>query len=179
MVGRPGTGKSMLAEMFREVLERSIGDYLRPQDAIVAFPGKDRNHSRMAYENPETVERVLRHPPGASKPPRTAEMNSAWRLRSAPFARSNAGFGPLPERVLPSALFLPRRSRPPDWPGWAPFFCIFKRTIIGFQEKIQRETGGSLRPMSNISMTWSPRFSTTHARKRISWRASPNPARAT
>ena len=59
MVGRPGTGKSMLADMFREVLDRSIGDYLRPQDAIVAFPGKDKNHIRVAYENPEKVEGVL------------------------------------------------------------------------------------------------------------------------
>ena len=39
MVGRPGTGKSMLAEMFKEVLDRSIGDYLRPQEAILAYPG--------------------------------------------------------------------------------------------------------------------------------------------
>ena len=28
MVGRPGTGKSMLANMFKEVLEKSLGDYL-------------------------------------------------------------------------------------------------------------------------------------------------------
>ncbi len=52
MVGRPGTGKSLLAEMFREVLDESLGDYLRPKDAIVAYPGKDKNHVRIAYENP-------------------------------------------------------------------------------------------------------------------------------
>jgi len=59
MVGRPGTGKSMLADMFREVLDRSIGDYLRPQDAIVAFQGKDKNHIRVAYENPEKIDGAL------------------------------------------------------------------------------------------------------------------------
>ena len=59
MVGRPGTGKSMLANMFKEVLEKSIGDYLRPKDAIVAYPGKDRNHIRFAYENPARIDKVF------------------------------------------------------------------------------------------------------------------------
>ena len=59
MVGRPGTGKSMLANMFKEVLEKSLGDYLRPKDAIVGYPGKDRNHIRFAYENPARVDKVL------------------------------------------------------------------------------------------------------------------------
>ncbi|MGD8657351.1 MAG: ATP-binding protein, partial [Desulfobacterales bacterium] len=49
MVGRPGTGKSMLANMFKEVLVESLGDYLRPQEAIIAYPGKDKNHVRVAY----------------------------------------------------------------------------------------------------------------------------------
>jgi len=59
MVGRPGTGKSMLANMFKEVLEQSLGDYLRPQEAIVAYPGKDKNHVRIAYEYPEKIEHLL------------------------------------------------------------------------------------------------------------------------
>ncbi|SPD75729.1 AAA ATPase [uncultured Desulfobacterium sp.] len=59
MVGKPGTGKSMLANMFNEVLQKSLGDYLRPKDAIVAYPGKDKNHIRFAYEDPETVDVVL------------------------------------------------------------------------------------------------------------------------
>jgi Lon-like ATP-dependent protease len=56
MVGKPGTGKSMLANMFRDVLEKSLGDYIRPKDAIVAYPGKDKNHVRIAYENPEKLD---------------------------------------------------------------------------------------------------------------------------
>ncbi|NIS15373.1 MAG: hypothetical protein GWN96_03875, partial [candidate division Zixibacteria bacterium] len=59
MVGRPGTGKSMLANMFKEVLEESMGDYLRPQEAIIAFPGKDKNHVRIAYEKPHIIEPLL------------------------------------------------------------------------------------------------------------------------
>ena len=55
MVGRPGTGKSMLANMFNQVLDQSIGEYLRPTEAVVAYPGKDKNHNWKfeGYSNPE------------------------------------------------------------------------------------------------------------------------------
>ena len=59
MVGRPGTGKSMLANMFKEVLDKSLGDYLRPKETIVGYPGKDRNHIRFAYEKPAKIEKIL------------------------------------------------------------------------------------------------------------------------
>ena len=59
MVGRPGTGKSMLANMFNDVLDKSLGDYLRPKDAILAYPGKDKNHTRIAYENPDIIDRRI------------------------------------------------------------------------------------------------------------------------
>ena len=52
MVGRPGTGKSLLAGMFRHVLDKSLGDYIKPKQSIAAFPGKDPNHVRFAYEDP-------------------------------------------------------------------------------------------------------------------------------
>lgn len=56
MVGMPGTGKSMLSNMFNSVVDRSMGAYLRPKDSIVAYPGKDKNHIRIAYEKPETID---------------------------------------------------------------------------------------------------------------------------
>ena len=59
MVGRPGTGKSLLANMFQEVLDISLGDYIRPKEAIVAYPGKDDNHVRFAYGVPETIDRQI------------------------------------------------------------------------------------------------------------------------
>jgi len=59
MVGRPGTGKSMLANMFNEVLDKSLGDYLRPKESIVAYPGKDKNHIRVAYETPDKIDNLF------------------------------------------------------------------------------------------------------------------------
>lgn len=59
MVGRPGTGKSLLANMFQEVLDASLGDYIRPKEAIVAYPGKDDNHVRFAYGVPETIDHQI------------------------------------------------------------------------------------------------------------------------
>jgi len=56
MVGRPGTGKSMLANMFNEVIDKSLGDYLRPKQSIVAYPGKDKNNIRIAYEYSEKID---------------------------------------------------------------------------------------------------------------------------
>ncbi len=55
MVGRPGTGKSLLAGMFRHVLDMSLGDYIRPKKSIAAFQGKDINHVRFAYEEPVKI----------------------------------------------------------------------------------------------------------------------------
>ena len=60
MVGRPGTGKSMLAGMLQEILDQSLGDYIRPQDSILAYPGRDRNHIRFAYETPRQADRLRR-----------------------------------------------------------------------------------------------------------------------
>lgn len=59
MVGRPGTGKSLLANMFNEVIDKSLGDYIRPKESIVAYPGKDQNHIRIAYETPDTIDQRI------------------------------------------------------------------------------------------------------------------------
>jgi Lon-like ATP-dependent protease len=56
LVGKQGTGKSMLADMFNYVIDKSLGDYIRPRESIVAYPGKDQNHMRVAYASPEKIE---------------------------------------------------------------------------------------------------------------------------
>ncbi len=59
MVGKPGTGKSLLAQMFEKVLDDSMGDLLRPVDSIVAYPGKDSNHVRFSYAGPEKIDQKI------------------------------------------------------------------------------------------------------------------------
>jgi Lon-like ATP-dependent protease len=59
MVGKPGTGKSLLANMFKHVLEESMGEYIRPRETIAAYPGKDINHVRFAYADPEKLDSCI------------------------------------------------------------------------------------------------------------------------
>jgi Lon-like ATP-dependent protease len=59
MVGKPGTGKSLLATMFKHVLDKSMGDYIRPNKAIAAYPGKDNNHVRFAYVDPKRLDSCI------------------------------------------------------------------------------------------------------------------------
>lgn len=59
MVGKPGTGKSLLAGMFKHVLDKSLGDYIRPKEAIAAYPGKDSNHVRFAYADPAELDKHI------------------------------------------------------------------------------------------------------------------------
>ena len=59
MVGRPGTGKSMLADMFNKVLDKSLGDFLRPDKVILTYPGKDSNHIRFTYEKADIADELL------------------------------------------------------------------------------------------------------------------------
>ncbi len=59
MVGRPGTGKSLLANMFKNVIDKSMGEYIRPKESIAAYPGKDGNHVRFAYADPEQLDSYI------------------------------------------------------------------------------------------------------------------------
>jgi Lon-like ATP-dependent protease len=146
MVGRPGTGKSMLADMFREVLDRSIGDYLRPQEAIVAFPGKDKNHIRVAYEYPEKVEAALQDIQQALETAQNSveefsledEIGSVrkakrWMMAAAG-ASAAAGIWFAPALIAAGLA------------GMGAVFLYLQENNHRVQEKVQRETAGSLRP---------------------------------
>jgi Lon-like ATP-dependent protease len=146
MVGRPGTGKSMLADMFREVLDRSIGDYLRPQDAIVAFPGKDKNHIRVAYENPEKVEGALQDIQQALDTAQNSgeefsledQIHSIRKVKywllTAAGASAAAGLWFAPAFIAAGLA------------GMGAIFLYLQENNHRVQEKVQRETTGSLRP---------------------------------
>jgi len=145
MVGRPGTGKSMLAEMFKEVLDRSIGDYLRPQDAIVVFPGKDKNHVRIAYESPEKMDWTLEELRNAldtaqnsgeefslEEQIRSVRQVKRWLLAATAITAA-AGFLFAPAFVATGLA------------GMGTIFLYIQENNHRVQEKIQRETAGGPR----------------------------------
>jgi Lon-like ATP-dependent protease len=145
MVGRPGTGKSMLADMFREVLDRSIGDYLRPQNAILAFPGKDKNHIRLAYENPEKADGALQDLQQALETAQNSgeefsledQIGSIRRVQrwllAAAGASAAAGVWFAPAFIATGLA------------GMGAIFLYLQENNHRVQEKVQRESAGSMR----------------------------------
>ncbi|MFH1985337.1 MAG: S16 family serine protease [Pseudomonadota bacterium] len=142
MVGRPGTGKSLLADMFKDVLEKSLGDYIRPKEAIIAYPGKDRHHIRVAYEQPEKIDRRIE---GLKQDIETAagnvtefsleeQIRSVVRVKNwliaAALASAVAGFW-LPQAFLVTGLT-----------GIGAIFMFIQQNNHRAQERIQRENQG-------------------------------------
>jgi Lon-like ATP-dependent protease len=146
MVGRPGTGKSMLADMFREVLDRSIGDYLRPQDAILAYPGKDKNHIRVAYEQPEKVEGVLEDIRQALETAQNSfeefsladQIGSVRKVKHWLLAAAGAS-------AIAGVWFAPAFVAT-GLAGMGAIFLYLQENNHRVQEKVQRESAGSMRP---------------------------------
>ncbi len=145
MVGRPGTGKSMLANMFNKVLERSLGDYLRPRDCIVAYPGKDRNHIRIAYENPARMDKVLAELNTAIESARNSmdEFSLADQIRAARRVRIGlmlaTGIG------AAAGVFFPPAFIAAGLAGMGSIFMYLQENNHRVQEKIQRETNAGTR----------------------------------
>lgn len=141
MVGKPGTGKSMLANMFKDVVDVSLGDYVRPKDAIVAYPGKDPNHIRIAYENPDVIETRIDH--------LRAEIESA-RNSMDPFSLDEQiGSVRRVKKMLlwatglsvAAGLFFPAAFIFTGLAGIGAIFMFMQENNHRVQEKIQRETG--------------------------------------
>ncbi len=139
MVGRPGTGKSMLANMFKEVLEKSIGDYLRPKDAIVAYPGKDRNHIRFAYENPARIDKVLSDVRSAIEVARNSsdkfnlsdQIQAARKVKSALICGTCLG--------VAAGFFFPPAFIAAGLTGMGSIFMYMQENNHRVQEKVQCE----------------------------------------
>jgi len=140
MVGRPGTGKSMLANMFKEVLEKSLGDYLRPQEAIIGYPGKDKNHVRIAYENPEVIEPLFETLLKGIDSARDSvdEFSLADQIQSA----RKAKLGLLWAAVIGTAvgIFFPAAFLVAGLTGMGAIFMYMQENNHKAQEKIQRES---------------------------------------
>ena len=141
MVGRPGTGKSMLANMFKEVLEQSIGDYLRAKKSIVAYPGQDRNHIRFAYEKPARTDRVLSDIIAAIEVARnnmdefnlTEQIQSTRKAKIALICATCLG--------VAAGFFFPPAFIGAGLTGMGAIFMYMQENNHRAQEKIQRESG--------------------------------------
>jgi Lon-like ATP-dependent protease len=140
MVGRPGTGKSMLANMFKEVLEQSLGDYLRP-----AYPGKDKNHVRIAYEDPEKIEHLLDMLMKGIDSARDSvdEFSLADQIQSSRKAKQ----GLLVAAVIGMAagIFYPAAFVIAGLTGMGAIFMYMQENNHKAQEKIQRESNSDRR----------------------------------
>jgi Lon-like ATP-dependent protease len=145
MVGRPGTGKSMLAEMFKEVLDRSIGDYLRPREAIVAFPGKDKNHIRFAYESPEKIDRVTAEVHKALEAAQNAVEEFSLEEPIAAVRRVKRGLIAAAGAAALAGVFFPAGFIAAGLFGMGAIFMYMQETQHRVQEKIQRETAAGTR----------------------------------
>lgn len=145
MVGRPGTGKSMLANMFKEVLVKSIGDYLRPKDAIVVYPGKDRNHVRFAYENPSKIDKIITDVIKAIETARNSvdEFSLSDQIRSARLVKLGlmcaTGLG------VGSGFFFPPAFIAAGITGMGSIFLYMQESNLKTQEKIQREANAGIK----------------------------------
>jgi len=139
MVGKPGTGKSMLANMFQLVLDKSLGDYLRPRNAIVAYPGKDRNHIRIAYENPNKMDTLLasmnREMEAAEN--RSDNFSLSDQIRSVRRLRSILLLATIASAA--GGIFYPPAFILTGITGIGAIFMVMQESNHRVQEKIQQE----------------------------------------
>ena len=142
MVGRPGTGKSMLANMFNDVLYKSLGDYLRPKEAIVAYPGKDKNHIAFAYENPETIDSLITYLNNEieSAKNNVDEFSLFEQIRSVKKAKKLLLWATGMSAV--AGIFFPPALVATSLAGIGSIFMYMQENNHKAQEKIQRETAG-------------------------------------
>ncbi len=140
MVGKPGTGKSMLANMFNIVLEKSMGDYLKPREAITAFPGKDNNHIRFAYENPEALDKrisqITKNIDTASN--NVEEFSLSTEINSIKKVKSYLIFIAIISAV--AGIFFQPAFILTSLAGMGAIFLFIQENNQKTQEKIQRET---------------------------------------
>ena len=142
MVGKPGTGKSMLANMFNHVLDKSLGAYIRPKNAILAYPGKDKNHIVFAYEKPEVVDHLLEKLQNDIEAAKNSvepfslsdQIKSVCKVKKALLWA--AGISAVGGIFFPPALIVTGLT------GIGSIFMYMQENNHKAQEKIQRESGG-------------------------------------
>ena len=142
MVGRPGTGKSMLANMFENVLNRSLGEYLMPREAVIAYPGKDKNHVRIAYEDPDEVDHrisVLNEEIESAKKS-VPEFSLADQIKSVRKVKKCLLYAT--GASIAVGIFFPAAFIATGLAGIGSIFMFMQENNHKAQEKVQREASG-------------------------------------
>jgi Lon-like ATP-dependent protease len=140
MVGMPGTGKSMLANMFKLMLEKSFGDYIKPKNAIISYPGRDRNHVRFAYERPEKIDRLLIKLNASIESARDSvdEFSLSDQIQSA--RRVKIGLLLTALASAAAGIYFPPAFIATGLSGMGAIFMYIQENNHKAREKIQRET---------------------------------------
>jgi Lon-like ATP-dependent protease len=142
MVGRPGTGKSMLAGMFQHILDKSIGDFIRPRESIVAFPGKDGNHVRFAYEDPHKIQIYISNLRKDIENAKNSidEFSLSDQINSVKKVRTFLLW--LAVLSIPAGVYFPPAFVLTGLAGIGAIFMFMQENNHRAQEKVQREMHG-------------------------------------
>jgi Lon-like ATP-dependent protease len=142
MVGKPGTGKSMLSGMFKHVLDKSLGDYIRPKASIAAYPGKDNNHVRFAYADPVKLDNYINQVREQIETAKNSVDEFSLADQITPLSRVKkmlllaAGLSIIGGVFFPPAFVLTGLT------GIGAIFMFIQENNNRVQEKIQRESQG-------------------------------------
>jgi Lon-like ATP-dependent protease len=139
LAGKPGTGKSLLADMFNHVIDKSLGDYIRPKESIVAYPGKDQNHVRIAYADPEKIEEYIHMTNEGIEHAKDSieefsldkQIKSVKRVKTALLWITGLG--------IPAGLLFPPAFIVTGLSGIGAIFMFMQENNHKVQEKIQQE----------------------------------------
>ncbi|MEN8264385.1 MAG: S16 family serine protease, partial [Nitrospirota bacterium] len=143
MVGKPGTGKSLLSGMFKHVLDKSMGDYIRPKDSIAAYPGKDNNHVRFAYAKPEKLETFIAKVREEIEVAKNSveEFSLADQISTVKKVRNYLLVAAVLSIV--AGIFFPAAFVITGFAGIGTIFMFMQENNHKVQEKIQRESQSS------------------------------------
>jgi Lon-like ATP-dependent protease len=142
LVGKPGTGKSMLADMFKEVVDQAMGDYLRPKKSIAAYPGKDRNHVRITYANPERLDYHIDKLRAEMEGIKNAAEPFSLKTQIASLRKARYLFIISAAASLIAGFFFPVAFVVTGLSGIGAIFMFMQENNHAVQEKIQNEGAG-------------------------------------
>ncbi len=142
MVGKPGTGKSMLAGMFQHVLDKSLGDYIRPKESIAAYPGKDSNHVRFAYADPAKLDVYINQVRDQIEAAKNSLDDFSLGAQIAPVSKVKMLLMWVTALSSIAGIFFPTALVLTGLAGMGAIFMFIQENNIRVQEKIQQETQG-------------------------------------